>query len=366
MKKIIKILNSMYVRIGIMCVLILIISNYLSFMVMSYNNINEMKEIKNMLVNIPNASNIFIHIVTILRKSLMFSTLLSTILISIFVYISLKPIKKMSNATKLIKNGNFDIEEIKEKHKHKKKNEISELVNNFNKMTKSLKSNEYLHKEFVSSVSHEIKTPITAISGYAELLKDKTIGEEQKEEYINIIISESKRLTNLSTNLLKLSELDNKIIYVKKVFSLDEQIRRVVLLLQNKWEQKNIELDVDLDVVKYIGDEELFELVWINLINNAIKFTNQNEKISIRLKEINNEINISIQDTGIGINDEDKKYIFERFYIADKSKNKESTGLGLSIVKKIISLSNGEISFESTKDIGTTFYIKLKNTELDN
>jgi Signal transduction histidine kinase len=354
MNRVNKIFNSMYVRIVIGFMLIVFFANVISFTIMFHTNTNEMMQIRKMLLDLPNTSHIVSQVGEILRKNMTLSMIFSSIFAVIIIYIALKPIKKMSKATKLIANGNFDVEV-----KRKGNGEIAELVNNFNKMTQSLKNNEYLHKDFVSSVSHEIKTPITAISGYAELLKDKTIPEEQKEEYVNIIISESKRLTNLSTNLLKLSELDNKIIYSKKEFSIDEQIRRVILLLQNKWEQKNIELELDLNEVKYWGDEELFELVWINLINNAIKFTNNNGKIFIKLIEANNEINITIKDTGIGIDEKDKEYIFERFYIADKSRHKESTGLGLSIVKKIISLSDGEINFESEKNIGTAFYIKL-------
>lgn len=351
------IFNSIYVRFIFVFVFILILSNFLAFALMFYPNINEMNQIKEMLTNLPDSRDVISNISIILKKNVVLSTILSSTFTVIVLYIILKPIKKISNATKMIANGNFDMEIRQKKIRNY---EVSKLVQNFNKMIRSLKNNEYLHKDFVSSVSHEIKTPITAISGYAELLKDNTISKEQKEEYINIITSESKRLTNLSTNLLKLSELDNKIIYSKSTFCLDEQIRRVVLLLQNKWEQKNIEMNVNLDKVQYLGDEELFELVWINLIGNAIKFTNENGKISIKLNIKDNKILATIKDTGVGIDDKDKEYIFEKFYIADKSRSKESTGLGLSIVKRIIALSDGEVDFESTKGVGTTFYIKLE------
>jgi len=361
MKKIKKLLGSMYVKFIIIFVLIILFANLISFRIISSDNLQIMQEYREVIENLPNASELVGHFVNAMKGYLIISCILSSVFIVIGIYIILKPIKKISSATKIISQGNFEVEIVDKKKQ--RKDEIGELISNFNKMAKSLEKNEYVHKDFVSSVSHEIKTPITAIAGFAELLKDDNLPYEKKEEYLGVIISESSRLSNLSRNLLKLSELDNKVIYEKKEFSLDEQIRRVILLLQNKWEEKHIELDIDIDKVIFIGDEELFEIIWINLIGNAIKFSKENGKISIKLKEENNQILASIQDCGIGILESDKEYIFERFYIADKSRNKEGTGLGLSIVKKIISIYDGKIYFESQREVGTTFYIKLDKSK---
>jgi len=164
----------------------------------------------------------------------------------------------------------------------------------------------------------------------------------------------------LSSNLLKLSELDSKIIYEQaKLFSLDEQIRKTILLLEAQWSKKEIEFDIDLEETKIMGDEHLLKEVWLNLIQNAIKFSNKNGEIKIGLyKELDN-VKVVISDSGIGMVEEDKKHIFERFYKGDKSRSKEGNGLGLVIVNKIIELSNGKIYFTSQINRGSTFTVEL-------
>lgn len=358
MKRVKNFFNSIYIKFILIFLLILNFTSFLSFGIITYTRLNELKDFTEIIENLQYQRAFFLKVTEILRENMMLTMVISSIFSTVTLYIILRPIKRVSKATQEVSKGNFDTQV-----KTKAKGEIGELAKNFNIMAKGLKNNEYLHKDFVSSVSHEVKTPITAISGFAKLLKDDNLTKEQKDEYVDIIVSESNRLTNLSTNLLKLSELDSKVIYKKDEFSLDEQIRRIILLLQNKWEQKNIKINVDLEKVTFVGDKELFEIVWINLIGNSVKFTPEEGEIFIKLKNEDNNIVVSIQDTGIGIDDKDKEFIFERFYIADKSRNKDSTGLGLSIVKRIITLAEGEISVESTKDIGTTFYIKLERRD---
>lgn len=281
---------------------------------------------------------------------------MGSMLIAIASRMIVKPIKKLTEAAKEVSKGNFDV-----KIETKSRDEIGQLTDTFNIMTRELKNIEYLRKDFISSVSHEFRTPMTSIQGFAKLLKDRTLSREQSDEYADIIISETGRLENLSSNLLKLSSLENKSIHENyRSFSLDEQIRRAILLMENKWSEKDIELDLDLDKVTFKGDEELMYQVWINLISNAIKFSGSGGELKIDLKESDGRIKISIGDKGIGIADEDKDRVFERFYKADKSRTKEGSGLGLPIVKKIVELHGGRVYFESELGKGTTFFIELK------
>lgn len=283
------------------------------------------------------------------------SSIVGTIIIFIVVRSIVKPIKRLSTASKEVAKGNFDIEV-----KIKSKDEMGELTADFNLMTKELKNIDFLRKDFVSNVSHEFKTPITSIRGFAKLIRDGKLADDQLSEYSEIIVDESERLSLLSSNLLKLSELDSKMIREQAtVFSLDEQIRKTILILEVQWSKKEIEFDIDLEETTITGDEHLLQEVWLNLIQNAIKFSNQKGIIKISLYKNVDMVKVEIVDNGIGIADEDKEHIFERFYKGDKSRSKEGNGLGLVIVKKIVELSNGKIYFESEMGKGTNFTVEL-------
>lgn len=227
-------------------------------------------------------------------------------------------------------------------------------------MTKGLKSTENLQKEFINNVSHEIKTPISSIEGFAKLLKDKNISNEEREEYSNIIIEEAERLSNLTGKMLKLSKLHNqdKIINKQEVL-IAEQIRKAISLLEPKWSEKNIKINVSLEENIFLGDEELIFQVWINLFENAIKFSNNNCQIDIKEFYNNEEIVVVIKDYGIGMQESELEKVFERFYQIDKSHSAEGSGLGLAIVKRIIELSNGKIEIKSKESKGTTVIVKL-------
>jgi signal transduction histidine kinase len=227
-------------------------------------------------------------------------------------------------------------------------------------MTKELKHIDLLRKDFVSNVSHEFKTPITSIKGFAKLIRDQPLSADQLLEYSQIIVNESERLSLLSTNLLQLSELDNQIIRKQgSVFSLDEQIRKSILLLEVQWTKKELELEIDLEEVSYNGYEHLLEQVWLNLLQNAIKFSKPKGIIRIGLHKKDAMIKVDIEDNGAGIAEGDKDRIFERFYKGDKSRSKEGNGLGLVIVNNILELSNGKIYFESQQGKGTIFSVEL-------
>ena len=300
-------------------------------------------------------------------RSFMFVTLILCVALgSSLLYFAIRkisdPIIRISNAAKEVAKGNFSI-----KMDYESNDEIGVLAQNFNLMTTELRNMEYLRKDFISSVSHEIKTPIASIQGFAEMLQDKDLSEENFQTYTSIIIDETKRLSHLSSNMLRLSKLDHQFIPEStKPFSLDEQIRRTIVLLEEKWSKKNLELDIDLDEIVYTGDEALIQQIWVNLIENAIKFSAEFGTIFIRAKKISNKVVAEIKDQGIGISKIDQGRIFEKFFQADESHSKEGSGLGLAIVKKIVEIYDGEIKYTSEMGQGTTFVVKLPfREELD-
>lgn len=267
----------------------------------------------------------------------------------------LKPITQITQATRKVSDGDFNIE-----LKTKRKDEIGVLTQNFNKMVKDLASIECLQTDFINNISHEIKTPLNLIEGFAKLLKDENLSIEEKNEYTDIILEESKRLLHLSGNILRLSKLQNqeKIIN-KSEFLISEQIRKVIRSKKAKQENKKMKFNVILDEKekKIKGDYDLIYGVWQNLIDNAIKFSGNSNKIDIKLEIINNKICISIKDYGIGMEEEECDKIFGKFYQAEKSRSLEGNGLGLAIVKRSLELSNGEIKVESKKGEGTKFSV---------
>ncbi|MEH7131119.1 HAMP domain-containing sensor histidine kinase [Neobacillus drentensis] len=293
-------------------------------------------------------------------SSLMFlSFFLCVALGSILLYTAMRkitePIIRISDAAKAVSKGDFSIKVIQQSD-----DEIGTLAKNFNLMTEELNNMEYLRKDFISSVSHEFKTPIASIKGFAELLQNKNLSDEEFRTYTNIIIEETKRLSHLSSNMMRLSKLDNQRIPESvKIFSLDEQIRKTLVLLEEKWTSKNLTLEIDLDQISYTGDEALIQHIWLNLIENAIKFSKEEGQIFINAKKFTNHIYVEIKDEGIGISNQDQARIFEKFFQADLSHSKEGSGLGLAIVKKIVEICRGEIQFVSGLGRGTTFKVHL-------
>lgn len=275
----------------------------------------------------------------------------------------LQPMKQINEATKKVTAGDYDIE-----LETKREDEIGELTQNFNKMTKGLQSIENLQKEFINNVSHEIKTPISSIQGFAKLLKDKNLSDEEREEYSNIIIEESERLTNLTGKMLKLAKLHNQDrIINKQEILIEEQLRKAISLLDPKWTEKGIKINVSFEENIFLGDEELIFQVWINLLENAIKFSKPNGKIDVKVSHQNNDIIVTIKDYGVGMQEDEIEKAFERFYQIDKSHSEEGSGLGLAIVKRIIELSDGKIEIESKENKGTTVIVKLpKPSEKNN
>jgi len=298
-------------------------------------------------------------IADIVRRALGFTIiniiLISVIIIRINMKKMLQPLRQINDATKKVAKGDYDIE-----LETKREDEIGELTENFNKMTKGLKSTENLKSEFINNVSHEIRTPISSIEGFAELLKDNNLSDDEREEYANIIIEESERLINLTGKMLKLSKLHNQNVIVKKhEIEIDEQIRKAISILEPKWKEKNIKINVNLEHQIFLGDDDLIFQVWINLIENAIKFSNNGGKIDIKLTKENSEIVIIVKDYGVGMPEDEIEKAFERFYQIDKSHSEEGSGLGLAIVKRIIELSEGKIEIKSKEGKETEVKVKL-------
>lgn len=292
---------------------------------------------------------------TVTSMVFLISAVLGTIMILFAVRSVVKPIKLLSRAAKDVAKGDFEIEvEVKST------DEIGQLTTDFNLMTKELRNIDIMRKDFVSNVSHEFKTPITSIKGFAKLIRDGELSNDQLLEYSEIIVDESERLSLLSSNLLKISELDSKVIREQsKMFSLDEQIRKTILILENSWSKKEIEFDIELEKTFITGDEHLLHEVWLNLIQNAIKFSEQKGVIKIGLYKEEDTVKVEITDHGTGIAEIDKEHIFKRFYTGDKSRSKHGNGLGLVIAKKIVEISNGKIYFESSPEDGTSFFVEL-------
>ncbi len=254
----------------------------------------------------------------------------------------LKRIIELSNATSKVIDGNYDFT-----LEMKQNDEISDLTNNFNKMVKELQSNEYLNKEFIRNISHELKTPLSAIHGYAELINTSTLTPEEVKEYSYIIASESKRLSLLAKAILQISLIESQsIINYGDEFKISDQIRNVIQLMQLDWEGKNIEFDLELNESKVNSNKEITYQMWTNLISNAIKFSPNGSKIRISLENTENHISFKISNPG-SISSENQMKIFNLFYMTEKSENRDSNGVGLTLVSKIINKLDGTISVSS-------------------
>ena len=269
----------------------------------------------------------------------------------------LKPIENLSESMKKVSGGDFSIR-LKENSNIK---EIGELNRSFNAMTDELGQTEVLQSDFVSNVSHEIKTPLNAIEGYATLLQDPDCTEEEKRRYTEKILFNTRRLSDLVGNVLMLSKLESGVVEVNEsTFRLDEQIRESIMLLEAKWVEKDIEFDVELDETIFTGDKNLLFHVWNNLIGNAVKFSPRDGIVTLRLEDRPDRVVFSISDCGLGIGEAAQKHIFDKFYQEDNSHKQEGNGLGLSLVKRIIDMSNGKIEVENLPESGCKFTVTLK------
>ena len=268
----------------------------------------------------------------------------------------LRPVTRMGRAMERVAAGDFTVRldnpgalgEMRDSYAH------------FNTMTRALAATETLQSDFISNVSHEFKTPINAIEGYAMLMQDAGNDPALQREYADKILLSTRRLSELVNNILLLSKVDNQTMPLEKhPYRLDEQLRRAILLLERKWTQKQIEWDVDMDEATYTGNESLMLHVWVNLLDNAIKFDPVGGEIRLRLHCESTCIRITVSDNGPGIPKDQQSAIFERFYLADGSHKSEGNGLGLALARRIVRMCGGEISVSSEPGKGSCFTVEL-------
>ena len=284
------------------------------------------------------------------------SLLLGTVIALYVGRLIVRPVQRISEAFDALSAGNFDVRVPEDQSVR----EIREMAQHFNAMAHDLSHMETLRSDFVANVSHEFKTPIAAIEGYATLLQRPDLPPERRSRYVEKILDNARRLSSLSGNILMLSKLENQeLIPGQSEFRLDEQLRRCILLLESKWAEKDLQWDLDLPRRDYFGSEELLEQVWCNLLDNAIKHSPDGGVISVRLRDTGAAIAVSVTDRGDGMSQEVQKHIFEKFYQGDPSHKAQGNGLGLALVKRIVELCRGQIAVRSAPGRGAEFEITL-------
>ena len=293
---------------------------------------------------------------------ILFMTLISLILGGVITYFSsripLKPINELINKMNRLAAGDF-------KTRLKFGNTVAshpvaqELTASFNTMAEELENTELLRNDFINSFSHEFKTPIVSIAGLANLIEAGNLTEEQQVQYAHAIREESMRLSSMANNILLLARVENQTILSDvSRFNLSEQLRSAALLLEEKWAEKNIDLQIDIDEHYIEASKEHLMQVWINLIDNAVKFVPQDGTVKLEVQEERNFLSVKISNTGSDIAPDKQEKIFNKFYQADESHATKGNGIGLAIVKRIVDLHNGTITVNSENAI-TTFTVMI-------
>ena len=272
-----------------------------------------------------------------------------------------RPVKQIKNALNKITTGDFEVR-LNTAGVNPK---FAEIMSSINTMTKELSGVETLKADFISNVSHEMKTPLAVIGNYGTLLQNPDLSEEERLEYAKNITHSSKHLAELITNILKLNRLENQQIFPRAdSYNLSEQLCESLLQFESVWEEKEMEISTDIpEDITISADSELLSIVWNNLLSNAFKFTDMGGKVSVSLSEDSEYATVTVSDTGCGMTAETGKHIFEKFYQGDTSHATKGNGLGLALVKRIIDITGGEVSVTSAVGVGSTFKVKIpKNT----
>ncbi|TCP57934.1 signal transduction histidine kinase [Tumebacillus sp. BK434] len=305
----------------------------------------------------PNIERMFGEVRVLFARLLLFTFLFSLVLILACTRYLVKPLELLTAATKRIAEGDFAPElDVK------RQDEIGRLARDFSRMAESLRKLDRTRQEFVANVSHEIQSPLTSIQGFSQALRTERMSEEEREAYLAIIETESRRLSSLSQQLLTLASLDHaEEAREASSFRLDEQIRDVVRSLQWQWSEGALSIDLQLLPVTVSGQPHFLHLVWVNLLANSIKFTEPGGAIRITMQRGPREVTVEIADTGIGIAADDLQNVFERFYKADKARQRQraGSGLGLAIVLKVVQMHGGTVEAASEPGAGTTFRVRL-------
>lgn len=301
-------------------------------------------------------TNSTIEVIASVVSSIIIGSLLSFIVGGII----LKPLSELIEATKRVSEGDYTARvEMGWSERHTIK-ELSVLIRRFNEMAKELRNTELFRKDFISSFSHEFKTPLASIRGFARQLYEGGLTPEQQREFSKIILDETEYLSALSANTLLLTSLENRdIVSEKKSFSLDEQLRGCMLRLEPQWSEKDIEIDMEqMEDISLYWNEQLLAHVWNNLFDNAVKFTDEGGCIRVSCTRENGGIVVTVSDNGCGISSEALPHIFDKFYQEDSSHATKGNGLGLPLAKRIVELYGGTISAQSAEQ-GAVFIVKL-------
>ncbi|MBE6902050.1 MAG: HAMP domain-containing histidine kinase [Ruminococcaceae bacterium] len=274
----------------------------------------------------------------------------------------LHPLNELIRATRKVTRGDYTAHLNMGWNEKHTVNELNQLISMFNKMTEELNNTEMFRKDFIANFSHEFKTPLASIRGFARQLHEGDLTPEQQKEFSKIIMDEAEYLSVLASNTLLLTNIENRnIVSERTEFSLDEQLRNCMLRLEPQWSAKDLDIEMDMDEVMFYWNEQLLAHVWNNLLDNAVKFTNNGGSITVSCHEADGIITVKVRDSGTGIPREAVPHIFEKFYQADKSHATKGNGLGLPLVKRIVNLCGGDISVQSTVGVGTEFTVRLKN-----
>lgn len=271
-----------------------------------------------------------------------------------------RPVEQILEATQRIASGDFSVR-LQISHSYRRYDEYDLIAENINRMARELSRTEVVHNDFISNVSHELKTPVSILRSYAMALQNENLDPAVRNHYAQVLVSASDRLSALVTNILKLNKLENQELAPQyENIRLDEMLAQSLLQFEEKIDEKGLELDCELKEVYVSSDADFLEIIWSNLISNAIKFTELGGKIRVTLYSENGQAVVKVSDTGCGISRDTGKHIFDKFYQGETSHAKEGNGLGLSLVKKVIDILGGEISVESEVGKGSTFTVILK------
>ena len=274
-----------------------------------------------------------------------------------------RPINRITEGLQKITAGRFDT--VIEPIDHlSDENGYNVIISEINRMTAELAGVETLRTDFISNVSHEMKTPLSVINNYGQLLQSSGLTDSERREYAAAITAAATRLSEMITNILKLNKLENQQIFPeRKEYDLGEQLAECLLQFESRWEQKKIEIETDIaENVVINADSELLSIVWNNLFSNAIKFTEPGGTVFVGLQADERTVNVTVRDTGCGMDADTGKHIFEKFYQGDTSHSAQGNGLGLALVKRVIDIENGKISVDSEVGKGTTFVVTFNNS----
>jgi signal transduction histidine kinase len=333
----------------IISLVLIVISGFDIWLLLAINEIAERK------------SHFVIAQIGIMWGYLLFVAVILTIITTgIRSYYFERPMRRISEAAKKIAQGDFSVR-IAPMRKDGKKDSTEVLFDDFNTMASELAGIETLKNDFIANVSHEIKTPLSVIQGYAAALQNDALTVDERRDYAKTIMDATQKLSDLVTNILKLNKLENQEIVPEAAsYDLSEQLRRCALGFEDLWEARGITFTVDLDEAVVNYDPSMLEIVWNNLISNAVKFTEPGGAVELTLKVQDKLALIVVKDSGCGMDEETQKHIFDKFYQGDSSHSQDGNGLGLAMVKKVIEITGGEIQVESRPGQGTSFTVRLK------